>query len=62
MKVSHSARSRPEYVFSSFRRTLDGNAAARKWANVVAEVTRKVAIYNALLEASGEAQRAEYRQ
>jgi len=50
--------SRSECVFSSSRRTLGGNVTARKWENVVMEVARKVAIYNAVLEAARGARRA----
>ena len=53
-EVGHSARSGSEYVFSSSKRTLGGHVAARKWENVVIEVTGKVATYNAPLEATGE--------
>ncbi|MDD9842464.1 MAG: hypothetical protein OXU85_00995 [Thaumarchaeota archaeon] len=57
-EVGYSTRSRSEYVFSSFKRTLGGHVAARKWENVVMEVARKVAIHNAVLEAARGARRA----
>ncbi len=53
--VGQSIRSMVEYVFSTFKRTLGGHVAARKWENAVKEVARKVAIYNALLAAAGGA-------
>jgi len=52
--VGQSIRSMVEYVFSTFKRTLGGHVAARKWENAVKEVARKVAIYNVLLAAAGE--------
>jgi len=56
-EVGYSTRSRSEYVFSSFKRTLGGHVAARKWENVVMEVVRKVAIHSAVLEAARGARR-----
>jgi len=53
--VGQSIRSMAEYAFSTFKRTLGGHVAARKWENVAREVARKVAIYNALLAAAGGA-------
>jgi len=52
-EVGQSVRSRAEYVFSAFKRTLGGHVSARKWENVVKEVTRKISIHNALLAATG---------
>jgi len=53
--VGQSIRSMVEYVFSTFKRTLGGHVAARKWENAVKEVARKVAIHSALQAAAGGA-------
>jgi len=54
-EVGQSVRSRIGHVFSAFKRMFGGHVAARKWENVVKEVARKIAIYNAILEAAGGA-------